>query len=372
MEKIPFAKPSFKGNELKYVTECITTGWISSIGSYVFKFEEAIASFHGMKHGIATSSGTTALHLALAAINIKENDEVIIPDITFIATANSVKYCNSLPKIVDVDSKDWNIDISLLEKAINKNTKAIIPVHIYGNPARMKQIMDIANKYNLAVIEDCAESFGSEIDNKKTGSFGLISCFSFFGNKIITTGEGGMCLTNDDALAERMRMLRDHGMDKTKKYWHAVVGFNYRMTNVQAAIGLGQFEQYEKFYEERDFILKEYISQLKNYPFIKFQETNSNKNVNWSTTVLISGINQQNRNKIIDELSTAGIESRPFFYPIHVMPAYSDKIYHASEFNTSIKLSEEGIVLPTFVGMTAQQIKYICEQLIISIEKYLK
>ncbi len=369
MVKIPFAKPSFKGNELKYVTECITTGWISSIGSYVLEFEKVIASFHGVKHGIATSSGTTALHLALAALDIKESNEVIVPDITFIATANVVKYCNALPKLVDVNINDWNIDVSILEKSINENTKAIIPVHIYGNPARMNEIMKIAEKYKLAVIEDCAESFGAEEGNKKTGSFGLINCFSFFGNKIITTGEGGMCLTNDDKLAEKLRILRDHGMDKNRKYWHAVTGFNYRMTNLQAAIGLAQFEQFNKFYEARDFIYKEYISLLKDYPFIKFQETNSNKNVNWSSTVRISGINQQIRNKIIDDLLESGIESRPFFYPLHTMPAYSDKVYHASGFFVSNLLAEEGIALPTFVDMNSDQIKYVCERLVVSIEK---
>jgi len=372
MEKIPIAKPSFSGNELKYVTECITTGWISSIGKFVMKFEEAIASFHGMKHGIATSSGTTALHLALAAIDIKENDEVIIPDITFIATANSVKYCNALPKLIDVNANDWNIDISILERSINENTKAVIPVHLYGNPARMNEIMKIAGKYKLAVIEDCAESFGAEVGNKKTGSFGLINCFSFFGNKIITTGEGGMCLTNDDSLAEKMRMLRDHGMDKNKKYWHTVTGFNYRMTNLQAAVGLAQFEQFNKFYEARDFIFKEYISLLKDYPFITFQETNSNKNVNWSSTVRISGINQQIRNKIIDDLLESGIESRPFFYPLHTMPPYSDNVYHASGFSVANSLADEGITLPTFVDINREQIKYICEHLILSIEKNAK
>jgi perosamine synthetase len=372
MEKIPVAKPVLAGNELKYISECITTGWISSIGSYVLKFEEAIASFHGMKHGIATSSGTTALHLALAALDIKENDEVIIPDITFIATANAVKYCNAIPKLIDVNADDWNIDISILEKSINENTKAIIPVHIYGNPARMKEIMKIAEKYKLAVIEDCAESFGAEEGNKKTGSFGLISCFSFFGNKIITTGEGGMCLTNDDMLAEKMRMLRGHGMDTNKRYWHTVVGFNYRMTNLQAAIGLAQFEQFNKFYESRDFIFKEYSSILKDYPFIKFQETNLNKNVNWSSTIRISGINQQMRNKIIEDLLESGIESRPFFYPLHAMPPYSAKVYHASGFSVSNMLADEGITLPTFVGMDRKQIKYVCDHLMASIKKIKK
>ena len=372
MIKIPFAKPSFNGNELKYLTDCVNSGWISSIGSYVLRFEESVASFHGMKHGIATSSGTAALHLALETLNIKETDEVIIPDITFIATANAVKYCNAIPKLIDVDLDDWNIDISILEKTINKNTKAIIPVHIYGNPARMQEIVKIAEKYKLTIIEDCAESFGAEIDNKKTGSFGLINCFSFFGNKIITSGEGGMCLTNDDNLAEKLRMLRDHGMDKDKKYWHSVIGFNYRMTNLQAVIGLAQLEQFDDFLKARDFIHKEYFSLLKDYSFIKFQETNSNKNVNWSSTIRILGINQEIRNNIINDLYKSGIEARPFFYPLHSMPPYSDMVYHASGFSSANILSDEGIALPTFVEMDRKQIKFICDNLISSIEKNTK
>ena len=369
MEKIPIGKPEFTGNELKYVTDCINTGWISSAGSYVPEFEKAIASFHGMKHGIATSSGTTALHLALASIDIKEGDEVLIPDITFIATANAVRYCNAIPKLIDVNPDDWNIDIEALESAINKNTKAIIVVHIYGNPARMKEIMKISEKYNLAVIEDCAESFGAEIDNKKTGSFGLINCFSFFANKIITTGEGGMCITNDDVIAERIRILRDHGMDKEKKYWHSVTGFNYRMTNLQAAIGIAQFEQYGQFNKSRDIIIREYRSLLKNYPFVKFQETNSNKNADWLFTIQIPGIDKAIRDKIIDDLLVNGIESRPFFYPLHSMPPFSDKVYHASVFSVSEKLSNEGISLPTFTAMRKEQIKYTCDCLVNSIAR---
>lgn len=372
MKKIPQAKPNFNGNELKYITDCINTGWISSAGNYIIEFEKSVAEFHKVKHAVATSSGTTALHLALAALEIKENDEVIIPDITFIATANAVKYCHGIPKLVDVRADDWTIDLTLLEKAITSKTKAIIPVHLYGNPSHMEAIMELAHKYNLKVIEDCAESFGGKIGDKMTGAFGHINCLSFFANKIITTGEGGMCLTNDDTLADRLRTLRDHGMDKEKRYWYNITGFNYRMTNLQAAVGLAQFEQYEKFQHARDVIYKEYVSILKQYPFIKFQETNFNRNINWCFTIRIHGINQQIRNKIMQALLEKGIESRPFFYPLHTMPVYSDTVYHASSFPVSIQLSNEGITLPTFVDLDKSEIHYICDNLITCIENHIK
>ncbi|NQV08592.1 DegT/DnrJ/EryC1/StrS family aminotransferase, partial [Candidatus Woesearchaeota archaeon] len=248
---IPVAEPVLEGNELKYVTECVKTGWISSAGKFVKKFEEKFSKYCDCKYGVAVSNGTTALHLALVALGIKKGDEVIVPNFTFVATANAVVYVGGVPVFVDADKETWNIDVDKIEEKITSKTKAIIPVNIYGHPCDMNKIMDIAKKHNLYVIEDCAESHGAEYNGEKTGSFGDISCFSFYGNKIITTGEGGMCVTNNKELAEKMSMLKDHGMKPERRYWHETIGFNYRMTNIQAAIGLAQLENINKFIETK-------------------------------------------------------------------------------------------------------------------------
>ena len=235
---ISLAQPQLSGNEYKYLMDAFLSTWISSIGSYISRFEETFSNYCGVKYGIATSNGTTALHLALSALDIGSGDEVIVPDITFAATINAVLYTGAVPVIVDVEEDSWCIDPDEIEKAITPKTKAIIPVHIYGQPCNMDAICAIARKNNLYIIEDCAEAHGAEWKNGKVGSFGIISCFSFFGNKVITTGEGGMCITDSIELNEKMRILRDHGMSRKKKYYHEVIGFNYRMTNLQAAIGL--------------------------------------------------------------------------------------------------------------------------------------
>ena len=250
-KKINIAQPSFLGNEKKYLLDTIESGWISSIGPYIEKFENEFARYHGVKHAIATHNGTIALHLALVAAGIKSEDEVIVPDFTFVATANSVRYCNATPVLTDVDPGDWNIAPESIKANITSKSKAIIPVHLYGNPARMDEIRDIAKQHKLLIIEDCAEALGAKYNGERVGIMGDIGCFSFFGNKIITTGEGGMCITNNDELAERMRILRDHGMNRTKKYWYDLLGFNYRMTNMQAAVGVAQLEQLDDLLKTR-------------------------------------------------------------------------------------------------------------------------
>jgi len=252
---IPIAQPSLNGNELKYVTDALLSTWISSTGKYIDQFENDFSKYIDMRYGVSTSNGTTALHLALMALDIGEGDEVIIPDLTFAATINAVLHANATPVVVDVSEESWCIDPIEIQKAITPKTKAIIPVHLYGQPCEMDAIMSIAKKYNLKVVEDCAEAHGATYRDKKVGSFGDISCFSFFANKIITTGEGGMCLTNSKEIDVKLRQLRDHGMSKEKKYWHDMVGYNYRMTNIQAAIGCAQLERIDEILSWR-LILK--------------------------------------------------------------------------------------------------------------------
>lgn len=361
---IPISKPTLRGNEKTYVGDAIDSGWISSIGAYVDRFERSFADYIGVRHAIATHNGTIALHLALAASGITDGDEVIVPDLTFIATANAVNYCHAIPVLTDVELDDWNLSPSAVEHAITPKTKAIIPVHLYGNPARMDEIIRIAEDHHLLIIEDCAESLGAEYNGRKTGTFGDISCFSFFGNKVITTGEGGMCVTNNDELAEKMRILRDHGMNRTKKYWYDHLGFNYRMTNVQAAIGLAQLEQLDSLLGTRDQIYHSYVDAFGKQSEFIMQETHLQRSINWIFTLRMNGLDEFRRDKVRELMKEREIDTRPVFYPIHLMPFYEPAQYHPSECPNSDLISAEGISLPTFIGLTSDEIQYIADSLI--------
>jgi len=366
---INIARPSFRGNEKKYVLDALETGWISSIGSYIENFEKSFAAYHNVKHAIATHNGTIALHLALSAAGIHDEDEIIVPDLTFIATANAVRYCHAAPVLTDVDPEDWNIDSDGIPKNLTNKTRGIVPVHLYGNPANMRLIMDIARKYKLLVVEDCAEATGASINGKKVGTFGDIGIFSFFGNKIITTGEGGMCITDNDELADRMRILRDHGMNREKKYWYDHLGFNYRMTNLQAAVGLAQLEQLDELLSIRNKIYNTYKNALEAHPRIIFQSTHGNEYVNWLFTVRIKGLSYEQRDAVMDELKKEQIDSRPVFYPIHQMPFYQSSEFFRQRFPNSIIISQEGISLPTFIDMTEEDIVYISKSLLTAVDK---
>jgi perosamine synthetase len=252
MKRISVAQPKLAGNERNYVLDCLDTNWISSNGKYIGAFEESFAAFCGVKHAIATNNGTTALHLALVVLDLQPGDEVIIPTVTYIATANAVRYCGATPVLVDVCADTMNIDPQTIESKITAKTKGIIPVHLYGHPAQMDVVNEIARKHNLWVVEDAAEAHGAEVKGSKVGSLGTCATFSFFGNKIITTGEGGMITTNDDDLAAKLRLFRGQGMDPNRRYWFPVIGYNYRMTNIQAAIGLAQMENIATALSDRD------------------------------------------------------------------------------------------------------------------------
>ena len=243
---IPISQPSLGEREIEYVLSAVKSGWISSKGQYIDAFEKQFADFVGIKYALAVSNGTNALHLALASCGIKAGDEVIIPDLTFIATENAVRYTGADVVFVDIDKDTLCISPVSIERAITGKTKAIIPVHLYGHPANMREIMRIAKIHSLVVIEDAAEALGAEAYRQRVGSIGKCGVFSFYGNKIITTGEGGMLTTNDHITFEKARYLRDHAMDQHKRYWHTMVGFNYRMTNLQAAVGLAQMERIDK------------------------------------------------------------------------------------------------------------------------------
>lgn len=359
---INIAEPSIGEGELNNVIEAVKSGWISSKGKYIEEFEQKYAKYCGRKYGIATSNGTVALHLALTALGIKENDEVIVPDLTFVATANAVKYCNSKPIFVEPHPDYWCMDPEKMEENVRPQTKAIIPVHLYGHPCDMDAILDTAKDHDLYVIEDAAEAHGAEYKGKKVGSFGDISCFSFYGNKIITTGEGGMCLTDNEELAQKMRILRDHGMDPQKKYWHSIIGFNYRMTNLQAAIGVAQMEKIDQFIKKKRQIAHWYrdgFKDLANQKSITLHpEMPWAKCVYWMYSILVEDMFGISRDELIQLLEKEGIETRPFFYPIHILPPY--KIYGGSS-NISETLSLRGMNLPSHPALKNKDIEYIVE-----------
>lgn len=377
---IPIAEPSLTGKETKYVLDCLESTWISSKGEYINLFEKEFTRFTGCKYGVSTSNGTTALHLAITALGIGSGDEVIVPNLTFIASANTVAYTGAKPVLVDVDESTWNIDPVRIEQAITKRTKAIMPVHLYGHPADMNRIMGIARKHKLLVIEDAAEAHGAEIKMNitmkqynnvtmrgstvktdkplwcKVGSIGNVGCFSFYGNKIITTGEGGMVTTNDRELAVKMRILRDHGQNPRRRYYHDVIGFNYRMTNIQAAIGLAQAERIRYLINKKRQNAGIYNHELSHVKGIGLPpEAIGTKNVFWLYSILVDKPYRLTRDELMDKLAKKGVETRPFFHTLHTMPPYFQK----KQLAVSEYLAGHGLNLPSGVGLTVDQIKRI-------------
>jgi len=357
--RIPIANPTFLGNELTYVTECILSGWVSSAGEFVTNFEKMFAKFCGTKYAIATSNGTTALHLALLAYNIGIGDEVIVPTLSFIATANAVTYTGAKPVFVDSELETWNINPNLIEQAITEKTKAIIPVHLYGHPANLDPILKIAKRHGLAVIEDAAEAHGALYKGRRVGSIGNIGTFSFYGNKMITTGEGGMVVTNQESIAKKVRILHDHGMNPKKRYWHNILGYNYRMTNIQAALGVAQMERINNLLIKKKKIASNYIEKLKDIPGIKLPpKATYADNVYWLFSVLINPqIFGMTRDKLMVKLREKNIETRPLFPPIHLQPIYNTK----QSFPIAEYLSKNGLSLPSAVTLSNKDILRIVD-----------
>ena len=360
-KKIPVASPMFLGNEKKYVNDCIESTWISSAGKYINEFETKFAQFCGVKHALSCSNGTVALHLALMALDIKAGDEVIVPTLTYIASANAVKYCGATPVFADSDRYTWNLDPKAFSAAITDKTRAVIVVPLYGNPVDMDAIMEIARSHNIYVIEDAAEAHGATYKGKKSGSIGDICSFSFFGNKIITTGEGGMVTTNSDELANKMRLLKGQGMDPTHRYWFNIVGYNYRMTNIEAAIGLAQLENIDEHMKNRLRVCAAYMKELSNMlDYIEFQSVQKDAtHVQWMFSILIKDTVKKSRDELIEFLAQNNIETRPVFYPMHVMPPYyEDKSYPNAEY-----ISQRGLNLPTHCMLTQEDIVFVCDKI---------
>ncbi|MGG4144502.1 DegT/DnrJ/EryC1/StrS family aminotransferase [Paenibacillus algorifonticola] len=362
VKSIPLAVPVLNGNEKKYVMDCLETGWISSNGKYVNEFEKKFAEFCGVEHALSCANGTVALHLPLLAYEVGPGDEIIIPTFTYIATANAVKYCGATPVLIDCEPNTWNIDPKLIEEKITDKTKGIIVVHLYGHPVDMDPIMEIAKKHNLFVIEDAAEAHGAEYKGKIVGSIGDVGTFSFFGNKIISTGEGGMITTNNSEIAAKMKLLRGQGMDPERRYWFNIVGYNYRMTNMQAAVGLGQLENIDWHLNGRKKVANAYIKQLAPYSelFTMQPELSWAKHSYWMVSVLLTDKVKISRDALMKLLEIDGIETRPLFYPMHQMPPY----FEDSTYPTSDHISVRGLNIPTNALLIDTDISYICERLV--------
>jgi perosamine synthetase len=356
---IPVAEPDIGEKEIEYVDDAVRSGWVSSHGKYIDEFEKEFSRFIGTEYGLTVSNGTTALHLALSALGIKSGDEVIVPDLTFISPINAVLYNNAIPVLCDIDKNNWCIDSKKIENLITNKTKAIIVVHLYGNSADMDEIMDIAKKHNLYVIEDTAESLGTTYKGKKLGSIGDIGCFSFYGNKTMTTGEGGFCTTNNKELYEKMLILRDHGMTSKKRYWHEFIGYNYRMTNLQAALGVAQLERIDYFIKRKHKIGSIYNERLKNKVYLH-PEGNDYNGTYWLYSILME--NENDRDNLMDFLYKNGIDTRRFFYPVHVMPPY--KKYTKEDYPVSTDISKRGINLPSGVKLNNNDVNYVCNKII--------
>ncbi len=364
---IPVSKPALAGNEMKYVRDCLESTWISSVGGYIEQFESAFAGFCGTEHAITCCNGTAALHLALAALEVGPGDEVLVPALTYVATANAVRYCGATPVFVDSEWDTWNMDTRLVEPLITTRTKGIIAVHLFGHPADMNALNALALEKGLFVIEDAAEAHGAEYNGKRTGALADVGTFSFYGNKIISTGEGGMLTTDNEQLAKRIRLLKGQGMDPKRRYWFPVLGYNYRMTNIAAAIGLAQMEAIEWHMEQRRRVAHEYYRHLAGLDGYLLQvEQPWAKHAYWLPSVVLPETCPRSRDEVMSKMLEAGIETRPFFVPMHKLPMYAESTQRRS-YPIAEELASRGINLPSYAELKNEEILRICDALIESV-----
>ena len=365
MQFYPISKPSITKLEKSFMSDAIESEWISSLGKYIDLFEDSFAEFSGVKYAVAVANGTCAIQLSLLAAGVGPGDDVLVPDFTFIATANAVKHVGANPIFVDIDPDNLCIDCIDASKKITPHTKAMIPVHLYGHPANMDEIAAFAKQYNLAIIEDCAESHGARFRGKTVGGIGDFGTFSFYGNKIFTTGEGGVVTTNSLSARDHVRNLRDHAMSPTKRYWHTEVGFNFRMTNVQAALGCAQLQRATEILEKRSIIREAYHRRLNTSICKTPQTADWASPTHWMTCVQIKGLKDDSRNKLMQLLKSKNVDSRPYFYPISDMPPYK------TDANTPVthEVYETGINLPTYTDLEVGDVNVICDIFLSTVEE---
>jgi perosamine synthetase len=358
---IPVAHPDLSGNEAKYLLQCVESGWVSSGGEFVDRFETSFAAFCGTREAISCSSGTAALHLALAALHVSDGDEVIVPTLTYVATANAVRYCGARPVFVDCNEDTLTLEVADVRRKITARTKAIVAVHLYGQCADMRSLLDL-ELADIAVIEDAAEAHGATHHGRRAGSLGTVGAFSFFGNKIVTTGEGGMLTLDDAELGRRIRYLRDQATDTDRHYWHTDVGFNYRITNLQAALGVAQMERIGALLESRAQIAQWYDDDLADLeddlrrPTIHF----GNGHVHWMYTVTLRPNVASSRDEIVRRLADEGIETRPAFPPVHQMRPYFEP---GARFPVAERVSAASIALPAHSRLEREDIRRVTSRL---------
>ncbi|MDM8529451.1 DegT/DnrJ/EryC1/StrS family aminotransferase, partial [Anaerolineales bacterium HSG24] len=358
---IPVAEPVIGDKELAYITDCLKTGWISSIGQYVTAFENRFAEYCHTKYGVATFNGTVALHLLAAALNLGPGDEVIMPSLTFVATANAIQYTGATPVFVDSEYETWNIDPAVVASAITPRTKAIIAVHLYGHPADMDPLREIAQTHNLLLLEDAAEAHGACYKGQRVGGLSDAAIFSFYGNKIMTTGEGGIIVTNNQELSERAFFLENQGRYSDNPYWHSEVAFNYRMTNMQAAVGVAQLERIDDLIALRQRNAAYYNQRLAEIDGLTLPPNQAwAENVYWMYSILLDDALKLNRDEVRQQLRAANIDTRPFFYSVHQLPMYDTK----QSLPVAEYLSRRGINLPSGAPLTVTQIDRVCDTLI--------
>jgi perosamine synthetase len=352
---IPVYQPTLSGNEKKYVNECLDSNWISSKGRFVREFEQHFGEYTGIKHATGVSNGTVALHLALMALGVGPDDEVIVPTLTYIASVNAITYTGATPVFVDSLQDTWQMDPQDVRHKITPRTKAIMAVHLYGHPCDMDAIQSIAKEHGLFVVEDCAEAFGTLYKGKHVGSFSDIATYSFFGNKTITTGEGGMVVTDDETLFDRAVHFKGQGLANHREYWHDVIGYNYRMSNICAAIGLAQLEQADEFISRKRQIAEWYKVALQGQPVTVHGEFGAVRHSYWMVSILVE--KAQQRDPLREVLTAAGIETRPLFYPIHTMPMYAQRFQRHP---VAENLGWRGINLPSWPYLSKEQVERIC------------
>jgi perosamine synthetase len=357
---IPWAKPDFWGNEQKYVADALISTWISG-GPFLDRFENDFAQYCGVRHALTSSNGTTALHMAYLALGLKAGDEVILPGFAFMGAANMALYVGVQPVFTDVDPQTWCLSVAEIEKHLTPRTKLIVPIHTYGNVCEMDSIMQLADSRGIAVVEDVAEAFACQYKNRLAGAFGAIGTFSFQATKTITTGEGGMVITSDENLYDRMALYRSHGMRRKQYYWHDLVGHNFRLTNLQAAVGVAQMEKLDEIVKERKRVHSQYRDFLSNVPGLTLQyfppEVDS---VLWAIALKLDPIAfPQGRDTVIAEMMQAGVETRPGF----VAPRFMYHIYACPELPVTEELSKNVLSLPTYPTLQNEQIFFICDQL---------
>jgi perosamine synthetase len=369
---IPVNEPSLGEQEMSYVSDCVRTGWVSSAGRFINEFEERWAAYCNRQYGIAVSNGTTALQLAVACLGLKPGDEVIMPSFTIISCALAVIYNGGFPVLIDSDPKTWCMDVAQIEKKITPRTRAIMPVHIYGHPVDMDPVMNVAEKHGLAIIEDAAEVHGAEYLSgrntnhslwRRCGSFGTFSCFSFYANKLITTGEGGMVLTNDAILAEKARSLRNLCFQPDRRFYHQELGFNFRLTNLQAALGVAQVERIDEIVSRKRWMGKEYTHRLKGIKHLQLPvEESWARNVYWMYGVVVSEETGMDACELAQKLKQRGVETRPFFLGMHEQPVFHKRGLFLNEHHpVTERLAGQGLYLPSGLALREEQLSQVCD-----------